>query len=75
MSIHFNTWNDLMEFLERAGYKVIPPETTYHYLIVGKYTKAPIGCTWDREDVLMEEQGVTFEVIPVEKCPMCNQRD
>ena len=47
-----------------------------HFLIIGKYTGEPIGCTCGKkgkEEVLEEEPGATFRRISKKKCPICNE--
>lgn len=47
-----------------------------HFLIIGKYTSEPIGCTYGKkgkEEVLEEEPGATFRRISKKKCPICNK--
>lgn len=46
-----------------------------HYLIIGKYSGDPIGCTCgkgDHENVLAEEPGSTFKRVRRQDCPICN---
>lgn len=45
-----------------------------HYLIIGAYSKKPIGCTCGnsgKKDVLEEEPGSTFIKVQRRKCPIC----
>lgn len=45
-----------------------------HYLIIGKYTNKPIGCTCGKSgkrDVLDEEPDSTFIKVQRRKCPIC----
>ena len=49
---------------------------TPHYLIIGHYTGASIGCTCGKrgkEDVLCEEPLSTFKRISKRRCPICNK--
>lgn len=45
-----------------------------HYLIIGAYSKKPIGCTCGqsgKNDVLAEEPGCKFKRVSRKKCPIC----
>lgn len=45
-----------------------------HYIIIGAYSKKPIGCTCGcsgKRDVLAEEPGCTFKRVSQKRCPIC----
>ncbi len=56
--------------------KRIKRALTPHYLIIGHYTGAVIGCCCGKsgkEDVLEEEPLSTFQRISKRKCPICKE--
>lgn len=60
-----------MSFLRKIKNMIVP-----HYLIIGYYTKTPIGCTCGecgKRDVLEEEPNATFQRISRRKCPVCKE--
>lgn len=45
-----------------------------HYLIIGKYSDRPIGCTCGesvKKEVCKKELGSTFKRIQRRECPIC----
>lgn len=71
--IGINNQYELEQLVEKAGGKIVWPKRRYHYLIFGSYVKEPVGCCWDRFDVLLEEPDSTFKRIAKNKCPICNE--
>ena len=63
---------ELFEILKKSGYRIIPPQHKYHFLIYGSI-KEPIGCTSNRLDVLFEERDVRFVKINKKDCPICKE--
>lgn len=71
--VSFNNLDEMKAFIERAGGTIVIPDDEKHYLIIGAYIQKPIGCTWDRLDVLFEEPEATFEEIDPDQCPVCKE--
>lgn len=73
MSVCFNSVEKIKDFFERGGYEVTltKQDVESHWLIIGYYTKLPIGCCSDRMDVLFEEPDSTFQLINRLECPVC----
>jgi hypothetical protein len=70
--VHFNTISEIEDFIERAGGVVSFPPYRKHSLIMSKYIKEPVGCCWNRLDVLFEDQDATFKECNPKECPICH---